>query len=292
MSIIARVADFWIGRKRVSDPAALAAARAEVSGLKPIVLVIGGSRGIGPALAERFARGGADVAIVARTPELLNAVASGLAANTGRRPLVLVRDVTQEGAAEAIGEDVRRAGYYVDVLINNAGMGLAGPFLSHDPKSIAALLALDIETPTRLMRHFLPGMCARRHGGVLNVASLGGAVPGPNQASYYASKAYVLSLTEAVANEIAGLGVRVCALAPGPVDTGFHEDMGAERSLYRRILPATSPQHVARTAYFGFTLGQRVIVPGLVNAAGYALLRLLPHPITVPLMAVLLKRRA
>src|SRR5690606_15946437 len=110
-------------------------------------------------------------------------------------------------AADVITSKLHQAGYYLDVLVNNAGIGLAGPFLSHPPDAISRLLALNIESLTRLMRAALPDMISRQQGGILNVASLGGYVPGPNQAVYYASKAYVLSLTEAVANEVAGQGV-------------------------------------------------------------------------------------
>ena len=118
---------------------------------------------------------------------------------------------------------------------------------------------------TRLTRTALPDMIARQRGGILNVASLGAYVPGPNQAAYYASKSYVVSLTEAIASEASGQGVRVSALAPGPVDTRFHHDMGADRSLYRLVLPSMTPDRVARSAYRGFMFGQRVIVPGIFN---------------------------
>ena len=103
-----------------------------------------------------------------------------------------------------------------------------------------ALVDLNVRALTRLTRHFLPGMRQRGRGGILNVASLGGYAPGPNQAAYYASKAYVLSLTEAIAAETAGEGVRVCALAPGPVDTAFHARMGAENAFYRYLVPPAS----------------------------------------------------
>ena len=117
------------------------------------------------------------------------------------------------------------------------------------------LLDLNVRALTALTRHFLDGMRVRGRGGILNVASLGGYTPGPYQAAYYASKAYVLSLTEAMAAETAGEGVRVCALAPGPVDTGFHARMGAEGAFYRYLLPPASAEAVARAGYRGFALG-------------------------------------
>ena len=122
------------------------------------------------------------------------------------------------------------------------------------------------------------------------MASLGGAVPGPNQAAYYASKAYVLSLSEALAQECAGEGVRVAAVAPGPVDTRFHADMAAEGSPYRLLIPALNPKRTARAAIRGYQLGQRVVVPGLVNRAVYISVRALPHPLTVPVVGWLLAK--
>ena len=130
-------------------------------------------------------------------------------------------------AIDVITAGLNRAGLYLDVLVNNAGTGLAGPFLSHSPVELSRLITLNIETVTRLTRAVLPDMLARQRGGILNIASLGADVPGPNQAAYYASKSYVVSLSEAIASEVSGQGVRISALLPGPVETEFHEDMGA-----------------------------------------------------------------
>jgi short-subunit dehydrogenase len=141
------------------------------------------------------------------------------------------------------------------------------------------------------MRHVLPDMRARAGGGVLNVASLGGYVPGPHQAAYYASKAYVISLTEAVASEIAGLGVRLTALAPGPVNTGFHEAMGSEFSFYRQLILPLSPEGTANAAYRGYVLGFRLVVPGLFNKFLAIALRILPHRLLLPLIGWLLRPR-
>jgi short-subunit dehydrogenase len=141
------------------------------------------------------------------------------------------------------------------------------------------------------MRHYLPGMRLRGRGGLLNLASLGGYTPGPYQAAYYASKAYVISLTEAIAAETAGEGVRACALAPGPVDTAWHERAGAETALYRSLVPPASAASVARAGYLGYLLGLRVVVPGLLNPFLALALKLLPHRLMVPFIAWLLKPR-
>jgi short-subunit dehydrogenase len=272
------------------DRAAVHAAREAVAGLKPAVVITGGSRGIGLALAQRFIEAARETAIVARSaPGLAEAVAE-IKSATGFEATAILCDVSEPNAADIIAAELSRAGLYLDVLVNNAGIGLAGPFVTHTPAEISRLIALNVETVTRLTRAALPDMLARQRGGVLNVASLGGAIPGPNQAVHYASKSYVISLTEAVASETFGQGVRVAVVLPGPVSTDFHKDMGADRSPYRWIVPAMSPRRVARSAYFGFMIGRRVIVPGLFNAAFYLTLRVLPHTLTVPIVHWLLWR--
>jgi short-subunit dehydrogenase len=273
-----------------ADPDAVRAARQAVAKLKPAVVVTGGSRGIGFALARRFLQAGREAAIVARDATRLTEATAALLIATGAEPTPIVCDVTRHDALDIIAARLRRAGLYLDVLVNNAGIGLAGPFLTHTPDDLSHIIALNIETVTRLTRAALPDMVARQRGGILNMASLGGHVPGPNQAAYYASKAYVLSLTEAIANEVAWQGVRVAAVLPGPVETKFHADMGAETSLYRVLLPSLTPEATARSAYRGFMLGRRVIVPGLLNNGMYLALKLLPHCLTVPVVSWLLRR--
>lgn len=286
-SMLRRLADLWVSRRTFGGigPAA------GTGSLKPATIVTGASRGIGAALAESFARNGADVVLVARSVEPLEAVAAGIRARTGRNAIALAQDVTEDGAAQALQAKVEAAGYYIDVLVNNAGIGLAGPFHEHDAARIDQLLDLNIKAMTRLTRHFLPAMLVRRRGGVLNAASLGGAVPGPYQAAYYASKAYVLSFTEAIGAETAGQGVRISAFAPGPAETEFHAAMGAERALYRVAMPALTPERAARAAHFGFLTGKRVIVPGVLNTLLYACVRVLPHTVTIPLVKALLALR-
>lgn len=265
-------------------------ARNDVAGLEPAILITGGSRGIGLALAERFLKAGHKTAIVARNLVRLEEAAAELKASTGSDVTLILCDVTEQNALEIMTGALSRAGLYLDVLVNNAGLGLAGPFLDHPQAELSRLIALNIETVTRLTRSALPPMIARHQGGVLNVASLGASIPGPNQAAYYASKAYVVSLTEAVASEVAGQGVRVAALLPGPVNTEFHDAMGAGNSLYRYILPPMTPESVAASAYRGFMLGNRVIVPGVSNLFFYVALKVLPHPLAVPMMYWLLRR--
>jgi short-subunit dehydrogenase len=281
---IVSVADLWIGRRAAPRPSAMA----DVAGLEPCVAVTGASRGIGFALASQFARAGRPVAMVARSRDVLDTAAASIRHGDGPRIIIVPLDVTDIDAPVRLDAALREAGFYADILVNNAGMGLSGNFSTDDPDRLAHLIALNITAATRLMHHALPRMIGRGCGGILNVSSLGGLVPGPHQAAYYASKAYLVSLTEAVAHEERGRGVRIATVAPGPVDTGFHRAMQAENALYRRIVPALSAEAVAASAYRGFMLGRRVIVPGILPAAAALAVKILPHALTVPLVAGLL----
>ena len=282
------IADLWLARHSTNSETRRAA-RSAVGHLTPAVVVTGGSQGIGLALATEFLSAGRAVVLVARDQGKLTVVAATLGSQSGNKVFTIACDVTGAACYDIIAGKLSDFGCYLDVLVNSAGVGLAGPFLDHDPVEIERLIALNVTAVTTLTRAALPDMVARGRGGILNVASLGAYVPGPHQAAYYASKAYVVSLSEAIASEIAGLGVRVTALAPGPVNTGFHAAMGAERSLYRTLLPALTPQQLAASGYRGFTLGRRIVVPGLFNRLMFTALWILPHAITVPIVRSLLK---
>jgi short-subunit dehydrogenase len=256
-----------------------------------MTVVTGGSEGIGLALARRFAAAGHGLILVARRPELLAEAADRIRAEYRVEAVALAADLTAPGAIAAIEAALAERRAYADVLVNNAGMGLAGPFLDQSPEQVLRLIDLNIRALTELTRHFLPGMCVRGRGGILNVASLGAYAPGPNQAVYYASKAYVQSFSEAIADEVAGRGVRITALLPGPVNTGFHARMGAERALYRYLVKPASAESTARAGYRAFALGLRLYVPGLFNPILALLMRISPHRIVVPIVRVLLKPR-
>ena len=288
-SLAVRVADIWINRRH-TGAAEVAIARAAVAERTPVVLVTGGSRGIGAALAKRFSAAGHRVTLLARDADALAATAKEIETVTGQIVRTIACDLTRPEAIAVMDTELAKSGCYIDVLMNCAGVGLSGPFANQAADDIDRLISLNIAALTQLTHHVLPGMIARRHGGILNVASLGGYIPGPNQAAYYASKAYVLSLTEAIAAETTGRGVRVCVLVPGPVDTNFHAAMGADTARYRRLIPSLPADAVARSAYRGFMLGQRLITPGLLTRPALVAMKLLPHPISIPLIKWLLAR--
>ena len=257
------------------------------------VVITGATKGIGLALARLFVRRSHSVVVIARDQQRLDAVAEGLRAlaRHGCNVVPLALDVTHDDASVRIDEVLSQQGLALDILINNAGMGLGGPVVEQSPADLERLIALNITALTRLTHHAVKVMRPRGKGHIINIASLGGYVPGPNQAAYYASKSYVISLSEAVDWELSGSGVRVSVVVPGPVRTDFHADMKAETAFYRRFLSAMEPEAVARSIYRGYSFGQGVIVPGFSARFLSVALRILPHPLTVPLTGWLLRQR-
>jgi short-subunit dehydrogenase len=285
--LLRRLIDIWLSRHAAPSEAALHA----VAHLKPITVITGGSRGIGLAFAQRFASAGNNVALVARHADVVQAAAASVAQRNHVKALAIAMDITDPDAPQRIDATLAANGYYLDTLVNCAGVGLAGPFVDHAEAAIDKLLNVNMTALTRLTRHALPPMLARGSGGIINVASLGGLVPGPNQAAYYASKAYVISLTRAIATENAGRGVRLMALAPGPVDTGFHSAMGSELSFYRQLLLALSAEQTARAGYRAYVLGWRLFVPGMSGKLLQVALWVIPHALVLPITGWLLRKR-
>lgn len=259
-----------------------------VQGLTPAVVITGGSQGIGLALAKRFAKSGSRVAIVARGIDDLIRAADKIERATGQRPITFSLDVTEKDSGQRIDEELAKSGAYLDVLVNSAAMGLTDSFVDEDIGDIERLIAVNVTAVTRLTRYALAKMLARGRGGIINIASFAGFVPGPYQAAYYASKAYVISLGQSIAEEEIGKGVRICTAAPGPVDTGFHADMGAEGALYRRLPLSMSPEAVAASIYRGYRMGHRLIVPGIFNRLLAAVVGVIPPPILAAIMSRLL----
>lgn len=258
---------------------------------QPVTVITGPTAGIGLGLAREFAKTGHSLLLVARSADGLEDVKQDIVTSYEVPVYTVQTDLTDgEGCLKVI-EAVEQNGLYVQYLVNNAGFALSGTFAEHDEQALMDMLALNIGALTMLMRRFWPGMLERREGGVLNLSSLGGYAPGPYQGAYYATKAYVTSVTEAMAYEAMGTGVKVSVVAPGPVATKFHENMGTEHGLYIKFLGMMDPMEVARISYTNFMCGQTVIIPGLSNIVLAPILRIMPHFILVPFAAWLLKAR-
>jgi short-subunit dehydrogenase len=231
---------------------------------KMTALVTGASGGIGEELARLFAADGHGLVLVARSRDKLARLAEELQAKHGVEARVLAADLARPDAPREIFDELQGAGVTVDALVNNAGFGSYGLFAETDLKFELELLQVNVVALTHLTKLFLPGMLARRRGYVMNVASTAAFQPGPLMAVYYASKAYVLSFSEALTNECAGAGVRVSALCPGPTETGFvaAAGMGDSKLFDRAVMDART---VAVEGYRGLLAGKAVVIPGVRN---------------------------
>src|SRR5437764_7004485 len=230
--------------------------------MKETALITGASSGIGLDLARLFAKDGCDVVLVARSEGKLRELAAELERGGGVTAHVIALDLARPDAAEAL---VQRLPADVDILVNNAGFGVAGPFVETDLAKELEMIQVNIVALTQLTKLLLPKMVARRRGRVLNVASTAAFQPGPLMAVYYATKAYVLSFSEAIADELRDSGVTVTALCPGPTATGFAvvADMTASR-LFNVAKPMSSAA-VARAGYAAMRRGRRVVIPAVKN---------------------------
>jgi hypothetical protein len=229
-----------------------------------VALITGATEGIGYELAKCFARDRHDLVLVARNKEKLERVASEISASCGVRVSTIVQDLSvQEGARRAFDE-VRSQGVAVDFLVNNAGVGTYGLFAEADLERELAMMQLNMISLTVLTKLFLPEMLRRRSGRILNVASTAAFQPGPLMAVYYATKAYVVSFTEALANELQGSGVAASVLCPGPTRSRFEESagMGASKLFRSGVMEASD---VAETGYRALMKGKTTIIPGLRN---------------------------
>jgi short-subunit dehydrogenase len=232
-------------------------------------LVTGASGGIGLEIARVLVRDH-EVVLVARSADRLAEVAAELG---GAR--VLAIDLAAPGAVARVVEAVPE----VDVLVNNAGVGDFAPFAEADPEKLDTVIALNVAALTALTRAYLPGMLARRQGRILNVASTAAFQPGPLMAVYYATKAYVLSLSEALAEETRGSGVTVTALCPGPTASGFQAGAAMEGSRLVRGRTLPTAASVAAYGVAAMRKGDAVAVPGLMNKLFASSIRLTPRPV-------------
>lgn len=249
--------------------------------MKRTVLITGATSGIGLALAKKFAGEKDYLVLVSSSEKRLRKVASTLAeAEPGCRVTTICQDLSVPGAAETIYKKVKEQRCKVDILINNAGIGMIGEAVANDGKKEEALLYINALAMTRLCELFLQDMYRRKRGKVLNVASVGAFQPGPYTAVYYASKAYVASYSRAIRYEAAKHGVAVCTLYPGTTRTEFFERAGEKTPFY-----AMSADKVAACAVEGLMKNKEMIVPGLLNR----ILRLVPVRIKLFGVAMLKK---
>jgi short-subunit dehydrogenase len=257
--------------------------------LRPVTVITGASAGIGEALARVFARHGHDLAIVARREDRLRELATEIVAGGSRRPIVIVADLAAPGAAQTIGDALRAHGAEAQFMVNNAGFGLVGLAGTRDRDDTLAMIDVNVRALTELSLAFVDSL-ARHKGGLLNVASLASFLPGPGMAVYYATKAYVLSFSEALHSELKARGVRVSVLCPGPVPTEFAERAGLRGGLAPGRL-TQSAQRVAEAGYRGLMAGRRVVVPGLPNKLVTLALRIAPRRVVLKMVGSRQSRR-
>src|SRR4051812_12554409 len=247
--------------------------------MRPVTLITGASAGIGAALAQVFAANGHELVLAARREQRLLALADAIAVRGGQRPLVLPIDLAQADVADRIGSELATRGLEPDIVINNAGFGLVGGAAELDRPEQLAMIDVNVRALTDLSLAFVDSL-ERHRGGILNVASIAGFLPGPGMAVYHATKAFVLSFSEALHAELAPRGVRVTALCPGPVPTEFRVRAGITKGSPPPLL-TESAEVVAEQAYRGLRDGQRLVVPGLGNKAVTVLTRLVPRAVVL-----------
>jgi hypothetical protein len=243
--------------------------------MKPVALITGASAGIGADLARVFAGHGHELVLAARRADRLNALADEIAASGRPRPAVLAVDLERRDAAATLAADLSERGLEPAYVVNNAGFGLSGRAAALSRDEQLAMIDLNIRALTDLSLRFVDSL-ARHRGGLLNVASVAAFLPGPGMAVYYASKAYVLSFSEALHREFSGRGIRVTALCPGPVETEFQARSGMTLPSAAKLLELPARQ-VAQIGYDALMRGQRVAVAGTGNKIAVALMRFLPR---------------
>lgn len=227
------------------------------------VVITGSTSGIGHAFANLFANLGDDLILVSRNNEALRAQCATLGhSHPHGRFSYIAADLSDRTQVDMVCR--RLAGKPIDILVNNAGFGMTGPFTQEDPQDILSMIDVNVAAPTALSRSVAEAMADRGHGRILNVASIAAFMPNPFGAVYAATKAYVLSLSEALSEELRGTGVTVSALCPGPTRSNFakRSQMGRTRVFATNVMDAES---VARAGYSGMMRGRRRIVPGIPN---------------------------
>jgi short-subunit dehydrogenase len=240
-----------------------------------VTLITGASSGIGAELARVFASNGHRLALTARRADRLETLAGEIAALGGTRPIVIPCDLEQPDAGDKIAAALAAADVEVEFVVNNAGFGKFGHAIKMDRSEQLGIVAVNIRAMTELSLRFSDSVI-RHRGGILNIGSLAGFLPGPGMAVYYASKAYVLSFTEALRGELGPLGVRVTALCPGPVPSEFQARAGFRPGFDSAVLNV-SPANVALAGYRGLMANKRAVLPGFGVKIVPLLLRAVPR---------------
>lgn len=243
-------------------------------------LVTGASSGLGEEFARQLAHRGCNLVLTGRSREKLETLASDLSRINGVATRVVTADLAQPGGAEQLALIVDDLGVTIDHLVNNAGFGSSGNFSGSDKQRQTTMVRVNCEAIVCLSNHFLPGMVARKRGGIINIGSTAAYQPTPFMATYGATKAFVVSFSTAIAAELDGTNVRVLALCPGPVPTGFQAAAGmAEGSVLK--MAKLEPNDVVQSALDAYAAGRVVYVPGAINSAQTTLSKLLPRAVVV-----------
>lgn len=250
----------------------------------PQVLITGASGGIGEAFAHVAAGDGHPLILVARTEAELHRVRGVVIARYAVPVSIIVLDLSKQGSGQVLANELEARKLTPDILINNAGFGLIGKAAEIAREDQLQMIDLNVRALTDLTLRFLPGMIAKGAGGIINVASTAGFMPGPNMAVYFATKAFVLSFTDALHEETKGTGVTLTNLSPGPVDTGFQRRAGMKQArALSRVVPKTA-MTVAQAGWAGFKAGERLVVPGNMNKFTAYALRGAPRRVILPII--------
>jgi uncharacterized protein len=259
-------------------------------------LVTGASSGIGTEIARELARRGHGVVLVARRKERLDALAEELRGEYGVRAETIASDLAKPASRSRIPGRITELGLEVEILVNNAGFATGGPFAESDPARELQQVRVLVEAVVALTSAFLPGMVKRRRGGILNVASTAAMQPLPYAAGYSAAKAYVLTFSEAIHQEVGGRGITVTALCPGPVETEFWEQADWQVTggvSFEKAFPSVarpSARDVAKAGVDGLAHNQRVVIPGLPMRAAMLASRYVPHAFKLPVIERVMRR--
>lgn len=247
-------------------------------------LVTGASSGIGSDIARELAKRGHAVTLVARRKDRLDALAEELTAQHGVHADTIACDLSSGAARGRMIATANRRKREVEILVNNAGFGTAGRFQELDPETELSMVRTNVEAVVHLCATFIPGMVERGRGAVLNVASLAAFMPVPRQASYGATKAFVLNFSDAVSADLHGTGVTVTSLCPGPVPTEFGEVADVDEKLMDIPGVSVSPEDTAAAAVDGLEKGRRVVLPGAATKASALAGRLTPRFVALEVM--------